>query len=84
MDVATEDGGLLNFDPVACPDLTADLATDDHRTRLDLSLDPGALTDDQGIRGVDFPAEDSTDSDGAQKAELSLELTSGFDNSRDG
>ncbi len=83
MNVTAEDRRLLDLDPVPSPDLAADLATDDDCSCLDLALNAGAFTDDQCIRGIDFSAKDSTDSDGAEKAELSFEFTSRLDDAGD-
>lgn len=74
----------MNLDAVTRPDAAAELAADDDGSGFDLSLDPGALTDDQRIGRVDFPAEHSANPDSALKAELAFELTSLIKNAGNG
>src|SRR5690606_23422818 len=51
-------------------------ARNDHVAREDLRLDVGALSDDQGVVGVDLPGEGTLDSDRTLDAQLSLEAGS--------
>lgn len=47
--VPAENGWTMDFDAVLGFDVSADFAADDDNARLDLTLDPRAFADDQGV-----------------------------------
>ncbi len=75
--VASKYSGLMNFYPVLGPDGSDNLSANDNGSRIDLALNPGPLTDNQGIGSTNFPAKDAANSDRPLKTELSLKLTAG-------
>lgn len=84
VDVSLKYSRLLDLDSIASPDFSADFTTDQHGPRLNLSLDPRTLTNNQGVWGIDLTPENSADPDSTKEAELSLELATRFDDSGDG
>ena len=78
-DVASKDGGAMDFNPMFCLEASVDFSTNNDGAGIDLGVDTCAFSDDQGIRGVDLPAEDSSDPNGAVKTELPLKLAATID-----
>src|SRR4051794_32324445 len=73
-DIAPKNSGPMDLHAMLRADISGHFAADDDRTGVDLPMNPGPLAHDQGVRGVDFPAERAADPYGALKAELSLEF----------
>jgi hypothetical protein len=77
--VSPEYGWAMDFDAMLSADVSGDFAADDDRAGVDLTVDTGAFTHDEGVGCIDFPAERPTDANGALKAELSFKLASVID-----
>ncbi len=74
-DVSPKNRRVMNLYTMLRLHGSVDLAADDHGARLDGTVDPGALTHDQGIWGIDFSTKGATDPNGALKAKFALKLT---------
>ena len=83
VDVASEDGGLVNLDSVSSLNLAAHFTADNHGPRLNLCLDSRSLANDERIRGIDFSTKHAANSNGSQKAQLTLELTAWLNDASD-
>ena len=83
MDVAPENRRLLDFHAVLGADLSRDLPADDHGTGLNTSLNTCALSDDEGVRGVNLTPKSPANTHRPKEAQLSLELTAGLNDPGD-
>ena len=83
VDIASKDGGLMNFNSVSSLNLTTHFTADDHGACLNLGLDSRPFADDECIGSLDLSSEHAANSNGSQKAHLTLELTAWLDDASD-
>lgn len=80
--IATKDGGPVDFHAVLGSDGSGDFTANDYGARVNGSVDARALSNNQSVRRVDFAAKHSADSDRPLKAQLSFEFTAVLDHTR--
>lgn len=83
-DVTLDNGRGVHFDAVVGRNGSADLTVNDDAADVDLAVNQGAFTDDQGAFGEDFTGEFAVDADRAFERKFTFEFAALFQKSANG